>query len=113
VSKIEQNGKMSLRRPKLFIKEVKHLMKKKNTTYEDGTECSEMLTHKIQMLGNYPEESIKYQTDVRPCGRHCRMSSPTSRKSEGFCARENDRSKRDTSVMFACFSVTFITAWRL
>jgi len=29
VSKIEQNGKTSLRRPKLLIKEVKRLKKKK------------------------------------------------------------------------------------
>jgi len=29
VSKIEQNGKTSLRRPRLLIKEVKGLMKKK------------------------------------------------------------------------------------
>jgi hypothetical protein len=28
-------------------------------TYEDGTECSETLAHRIQMLGNYPEESIQ------------------------------------------------------
>jgi hypothetical protein len=26
--------------------------------YEDGTVCSEMLAHKIQMPENYPEESI-------------------------------------------------------
>ena len=31
MSKIEQNGKTSLRRPKLLIKEVKCLMKKKKT----------------------------------------------------------------------------------
>ena len=37
MSKIEQNGNMSLRRPIFFIKEVKCMMKKKNTTYEDGT----------------------------------------------------------------------------
>ena len=29
MSKIKQNGKTSLRRPKLLIKEAKHLMKKK------------------------------------------------------------------------------------
>ena len=29
-------------------------------TYEDGTECSEMLAYKIQMLGNYPDESIQH-----------------------------------------------------
>jgi len=27
--------------------------------YEDGTECSEMSAYKIQMSGNYPEESIQ------------------------------------------------------
>jgi hypothetical protein len=27
--------------------------------YEDGTECSETLAYKIQMPGNYPEESIQ------------------------------------------------------
>jgi len=26
---------------------------------EDGTECSETLTHKIQTPGNYPEENIQ------------------------------------------------------
>jgi hypothetical protein len=28
--------------------------------YEDGTECSETSTYKIQTPGNYPEESIKH-----------------------------------------------------
>ena len=28
--------------------------------YEDGTECSEMLAYKIQISGNYPEESIQH-----------------------------------------------------
>ena len=27
-------------------------------TFEDGTECSEMLAYKIQMPGNYREENI-------------------------------------------------------
>jgi len=27
--------------------------------YEEGTECSEMLAYKIQMPGNYSEESIQ------------------------------------------------------
>jgi hypothetical protein len=30
------------------------------SVYEDGTECSEMLAYKIQMPGNYPEESIQH-----------------------------------------------------
>jgi len=30
------------------------------TTYEDGTECSETLAHKIQMPGNHPKERIQY-----------------------------------------------------
>jgi len=30
------------------------------SAYEDGTECSETVTYKIQMLGNYPEESIQH-----------------------------------------------------
>jgi hypothetical protein len=29
---------------------------------EDGTECSKMLAHKIQMPENYPEESIQQFT---------------------------------------------------
>jgi hypothetical protein len=29
-----------------------------HTTYEDGTEYSETLAHKIQMLGNHPKEII-------------------------------------------------------
>jgi len=29
--------------------------------YEGGTEHSEMLAYKIQMPGNYPEESIQYK----------------------------------------------------
>jgi len=28
--------------------------------YEDGTECSKTLAHKIQALGNYPEESTQH-----------------------------------------------------
>jgi len=36
--------------------------------YEDGTECSETLTYKIQMSGNYPEESIqKMPVIINPC----------------------------------------------
>jgi len=30
------------------------------SAYEDGTECSETLAYKIQMPGNYPEESIQH-----------------------------------------------------
>ena len=29
-------------------------------TYEDGTECSEILAYKIQTPGNYPEESTQH-----------------------------------------------------
>jgi len=28
--------------------------------FEDGTECSKTLAYKIQMPGNYPEESIQH-----------------------------------------------------
>jgi hypothetical protein len=28
--------------------------------YEDGRECSNMLTYKIHTLGNYPEESTEH-----------------------------------------------------
>jgi hypothetical protein len=28
--------------------------------YEDGTECSELLAHKIQKPGNYPDENIQH-----------------------------------------------------
>jgi len=30
--------------------------------YEDGTECSETLTYKIQTPGNYPQENIQHYT---------------------------------------------------
>jgi hypothetical protein len=30
------------------------------TAYEDGTECSEMSAHKIQMLGNHTKERIQH-----------------------------------------------------
>jgi hypothetical protein len=35
-------------------------------TYEDGTECSEMLAFKLQMLVNHPEEvyNIQYVAKV-------------------------------------------------
>ena len=42
----------------------------------EQTECSEMPAYKIQMLGNYQQERIQYQTNVWPCGQYCRMSSP-------------------------------------
>jgi hypothetical protein len=32
----------------------------KNSAYEDGTECSETSTYKIQTPGNYPEESVQH-----------------------------------------------------
>jgi len=28
--------------------------------YEDGTECSETLAHKIQMPGNHPKERLQH-----------------------------------------------------
>jgi hypothetical protein len=38
--------------------------------YEDGTECSEMLACKIQMLGNYPEESIQQFNPISTLTNH-------------------------------------------
>ena len=32
--------------------------------YEDGTECSEKSTYKIQTQGNYPEENIQHSVDL-------------------------------------------------
>jgi hypothetical protein len=32
----------------------------KNTTYEDGTECSETSAHKIQAPGNPPKETTQH-----------------------------------------------------
>jgi hypothetical protein len=35
-------------------------MKMEQTTYEDGTECSETSAHKIQAPGNHPKERIQH-----------------------------------------------------
>jgi len=48
--------------PNLFPYKYPNILKPSHSsylpTYEDGTECSEMSTYKIQTPGNYPEESL-------------------------------------------------------
>jgi len=49
--------------PNLFPYKYSNILKPTHSShlpaYEDGTECSVMLAYKIQMPGNYPEESIQ------------------------------------------------------
>jgi len=40
----------------MFWNNLSHL----HTTYEDGTVCSEMSAHKIQILENHPKERIEH-----------------------------------------------------
>jgi len=50
--------------PKLFLYKYPNNLKPSQFSYlsahEDGTEGSEMSAYKIQMPGNYPEESIQH-----------------------------------------------------
>jgi hypothetical protein len=50
-------------KPYLFPYKYSNILKPSHSSYlsayEDGTECSETLAYKIQMPGNYPEESIQ------------------------------------------------------
>jgi hypothetical protein len=50
--------------PNLFPYKYSNILKPSHSsylsTYEDGTECSETLAHKIQTTGNYPEESTQH-----------------------------------------------------
>jgi len=55
VSKIEQNGKTSLRRPKLLIKEVKHLMKKYGSR---GTEPESVSQWEILATSELTEQPL-------------------------------------------------------
>ena len=40
--------------------------------YEDGIKCSEMSAYKIQMLGNYPEESRQQVSSISETAAHTR-----------------------------------------
>jgi len=51
----------------LIVPVVLYLLFTYLPTYEDGTECCEMSAYKIQMPGNYPEESIQNFTIYLIC----------------------------------------------
>jgi hypothetical protein len=79
VSKIEQNGKTSLRRPKLLTKEVKHLMKKKKTCITENIcqygilFCPEDVSSKFdQNIGsNLPSYMTSHFKDSARYSYHC------------------------------------------